>query len=234
MRSIHARTRLLAIGAITVGMVAGSALIAGSRDAKPTTVTPDRPGVDPLASSRAMVVPTAIAAPAWCPNDWVGFRNPIVGYDTCYPRGWGFTDLRSPGPLATLRGTSLGAVRLLSADAFPWTRGQIPEEVVAARGIIEVEVASVARYMPDTANDRDCTPSARTTAIGGAAVCEQRIGLASGIPDPNGELVEVLGVIRLPSGDVVVRAHARASVSDDVLETLRQMIAAIRPIEATS
>lgn len=212
--------RVAVLTATAFGVLATAVAVSSTLNKpKPLLADADIPGVDPAAALRAIRVPTALVEPSdlGCEEGWSGFANPRGGYELCYPRGWGFTTLDAGGPLRTLAGTQLGAVRLLSEDAFPWRAGTPTTKLIAERGIAEVQISVIPDPRPNAIDTGDCVPSEQ---LGQAKMCTQRIDRRTGNPSPEGEITELFAEL-VPTPDapdtLVVRARFTGTLKRDTL-----------------
>ncbi|HEX9776446.1 MAG TPA: hypothetical protein VGB83_12820 [Actinomycetota bacterium] len=161
MRPITRRlARASLVSAVALGALASVLLLAARGDdhqskprppalAEPAARTPDDDGATVPVEARGTTALT-------CAGGWTPFANPVVHYGLCIPPGWGFSDFTTTGPMTDIPRRMLNNLHLLSADAFPWTPGDFPFDLVRERGVVDVEL----NLLPsDAPASTECEPA---------------------------------------------------------------------------
>ena len=228
------RARLRALFVVPAGvlLVALIALGAQSEQPKPGADPAREGGAPPVVDTRT--VPTSSEG-SRCAQGWSSFDNPVMHYAMCVPPGWGFSRFTEVAPLTEIPMRSLENIRLLSANAFPWSPGTHPFDAIATKDIVDVELDLL---QPGTLAD-DCTPAIADGAR--LPSCMQSYD-AMGLPASSGPvraLKVVIPLLRAPRDDdedgatavarlqVIVRASAERLQRDGDL--VWQLVDAIRP-----
>jgi len=189
-------TIVLALAIATIASVGRIAFSDGADD-KPAPLTlaegqhvadpPPFPGEHVEASPEPFTVPARAATPAGvtCPRGWSWFDNPVMHVGLCVPAGWGFTDFTSATPMTQIPSEQLTGLHLVSTRAFPWMPGDMPFDVIATRGIVDVEMMLLE---PGIVATSECEPAAPRLVSGTTfLVCDQAYD-ALGLPALTGDV----------------------------------------------